>query len=75
MANYVTITSNKSRKKALFLCTCFGLAGAHRFYVGKTFTGILYACTFGVCFMGWFRDGWKIKRGTFTDNVGTPLRK
>lgn len=34
--------SNKSSIKTLFLCLVFGQLGAHRFYVGKYITGLLY---------------------------------
>lgn len=75
MANYVTFTSDKSRRMALFLCTFGGFLGLHRFYVGKFWTGVLYAFSFGLVGIGWFSDWWKLKRRTFTDNVGVPLRK
>ena len=34
----------------------FGFFGAHRFYFGKPFTGLLYAFTFGLFFIGWIID-------------------
>ena len=34
--------SKKSRLVAFLLCYIFGICGAHRFYVGKTFSGILF---------------------------------
>lgn len=75
MTNYVTITSDKSRKKAYLLCLFGGILGLHRFYVGKTGTGILYACTAGGFIVGWLYDLRKIKKKEFTDNVGMPLRR
>lgn len=44
--------------KWVALCLCFlvGWLGIHRFYEGKTFTGILYFCTFGLFGIGWFID-------------------
>ena len=34
----------------------FGPVGAHRFYVGHTKAGVLYACTLGLLLMGWLMD-------------------
>ena len=39
--------SRKSRIAAALLCFCFGLFGAHRFYVGKAGTGLLQLLTLG----------------------------
>ncbi len=74
MANYTTNTSDKSKKVALLLCIFLGYLGAHRYYVGKIGTGILYTCTMGFFLIGWLSDLWKILMGTFRDNVGAPLR-
>lgn len=75
MANYVTFTSDKKKWTAFFLCLFLGLFGAHRFYVGKIGTGILYICTGGFFAIGVFVDLIKILTGSFRDNVGAPLRK
>ncbi len=40
-------TSPRSRLVAAVLCAMFGVFGAHRFYLGKTGTGILMVITFG----------------------------
>ncbi|MDR1101657.1 MAG: TM2 domain-containing protein, partial [Clostridiales bacterium] len=48
MANYVTQTSDKSKKTALLLCVLGGIVclhGLHLFYVGRIGKGILYLCT------------------------------
>ncbi len=34
----------------------FGVFGAHRFYFGKPWTGLLWLCTGGVFLIGWFID-------------------
>jgi TM2 domain-containing membrane protein YozV len=34
----------------------FGFFGAHRFYLGRPITGLIYACTFGLLFIGWIID-------------------
>jgi len=39
-----------------YLLWVFGFMGAHRFYYGKTKTGILYFCTLGLFFIGWIVD-------------------
>lgn len=39
-----------------YLLWIFGFTGAHRFYYGKTWTGVLYYFTFGLFFIGWIVD-------------------
>lgn len=39
-----------------YILWIFGFTGAHRFYYGKTFTGILYYFTFGLFLIGWIVD-------------------
>ena len=46
----------KNRSISLFLCAVLGIFGAHRFYEGKIFTGILWACTGGLGLLGWIID-------------------
>jgi len=77
MANYVTNTSDKSKKKALLLC-CAGfvaIGGLHYFYVGRYAKGLLYLMTLGMFFIGTIKDMGVIASGAFTDNVGAPLRE
>ena len=73
-ANYVTQTSDKSKKTAIWLCIFLGIFGAHHFYVGRIGRGILYICTAGLFLFGWFVDLISIANGSFRDNVGAPLR-
>lgn len=75
MANYTTQTSDKSKTTALILCIFLGLFGVHNFYVGKIGKGILYLFTCGLFCIGWIVDIIKIATGSFTDNVGAPLRQ
>lgn len=74
---YVTVTSDRSRTVALILCCLgfVGIAGIHRFYVGKVFTGLLYLFTAGFCGIGTIIDLIGLGTGSFRDNVGVPLRK
>ena len=39
-----------------YLAWIFGFMGAHRFYYGKTLTGILWFFTLGLFFIGWIID-------------------
>ena len=77
MAQYVTITSNKRKTPALLLCILgfFGIAGLHRFYVGKIGTGLLWLCTGGFFLIGTLVDLLHILLGKFRDNTGVPLRQ
>lgn len=74
MANYTTVTSDKSKKTALILCALGGFFGLHQYYVGKIGTGLLYTCTGGFFLVGWALDLIKIATGSFKDNAGAPLR-
>ena len=75
MANYVTQTSDKSKKTALILCILGGFFGLHLFYVGKIGKGLLYFITAGLFCFGWIADIIKISTGGFKDNAGAPLRQ
>jgi len=39
-----------------YLLWVFGFTGSHRLYYGKPISGILYFCTLGLFFIGWFID-------------------
>ncbi|MGP1579742.1 MAG: NINE protein [Wolinella sp.] len=47
----------KNKWVALLLCFFVGWLGIHRFYEGKTFTGILYFFTLGAFFGGFWELG------------------
>lgn len=49
-------TRVKNKWVAFCLCFFLGFFGAHKFYEGKTSTGILYLCTVGLFGIGWFID-------------------
>jgi len=62
--------SPKSRTTALLLALLFpivGLCGIHRFYAGKTGTGILWLFTAGLLGVGQLVDIIMIVVGTFRD--------
>ena len=65
--------SDKDKWIAFFLCFFLGGLGAHRFYVGKIGTGILYLFTGGLFGIGTLIDFIMILCGTFTDEDGRPL--
>ena len=46
----------RSKWKAFFLCLFFGFLGAHKFYEGKNFVGVLYLLTLGIVGIGWTLD-------------------
>ena len=75
MANYVTVTSDKHKRTAFWLCLLGGYFGLHLFYVGRIGKGILYFCTFGCLFRCYWHDLGEILSGKFKDNVGQYLRE
>lgn len=56
----------KSLALAYFLWLFLGLFGAHRFYLGRWFTGLLFLISFGFYGLGWLLDGllmpWLVSR-------------
>ena len=68
--------SDKSRLGALLFCLLLGVFGAHRFYVGKTGTGILTIVTLGGGFGIWpLVDLILIAIGSFRDKEGRRVVK
>nr|NLD39909.1 NINE protein [Actinomycetales bacterium] len=62
--------SRRSRLLALLLCYFLGVFGAHRFYVGKMGTGVLWLLTLGIFGLGWLVDLVLVAVGAFRDIEG-----
>ena len=62
--------SIRSRGVALALAAVLGPFGAHRFYVGKTGTGILMLCTLGGAGLWYVYDLILVAGGSFRDASG-----
>jgi TM2 domain-containing membrane protein YozV len=65
--------SSKSKMTALLLCIFLGTLGVHRFYVGKTGTGIVWLLTLGVFGIGVLIDIIMLATGKFKDKQGNLL--
>ncbi|MGH7180196.1 MAG: protein kinase domain-containing protein [Tepidisphaeraceae bacterium] len=59
----------------LTLLALFGVAGVHRFYVGKIWTGVLWFFTWGLCGVGQLIDLVQILGGNFRDKQGRTLMR
>lgn len=62
--------SEKSSGVALALAAVLGVFGAHRFYVGKTGTGLLMLCTVGGAGLWYLYDLIVVAGGSFRDAKG-----
>lgn len=62
--------SPRSRLVTQLLAFFLGVFGAHRFYVGRTGSGILQALTLGGLGIWWLYDNIMILTGSFRDGEG-----
>lgn len=62
--------SEKEWMPTLLLCIFLGVVGAHRFYVGKIGTGILWLLTGGLFGVGLLFDLYKVITSSFEDKEG-----
>lgn len=67
------MASSKTKMTTLLLCVFLGGLGVHRFYVGKTGTGIIWLLTLGCCGIGTIYDLIMIIMGKFTDKDGNVI--
>lgn len=72
--NKSNATSQKSWVATLLLCLFTGHLGAHRFYVGKIGTGVVWLCTMGCFGIGTIVDLITIAIGHFTDKDGNLIK-
>jgi hypothetical protein len=68
------IKSGKSFISTLLLCLLVGWLGVHRFYVGKTKTGILMLLTMGGLGIWQLIDVIFIATQSFKDSEGLPIK-
>ena len=66
--------SEKEFVPTLMLCFFLGVFGVHRFYVGKTGTGIAMLFTWGGLGIWALIDFVMIATGSFTDKEGKPIK-
>jgi len=66
--------SEKKRLLTTILCLCFGVFGAHRFYVGRSKSGIVQLCTIGGLGIWMVIDLILVLFGEFSDREGRKIK-
>ena len=69
------VSSARSRGVALVLASFGGMFGLHRFYTGRTESGVWQAVTLGGLSFWWLYDLVLLIAGEFRDSDGLPLRE
>ena len=69
-SNKAATSSDKDFVPTMLLCFFLGGFGIHRFFVGKTGTGILMLLTLGGLGIWWIIDIFLIVTGSFEDSEG-----
>jgi TM2 domain-containing membrane protein YozV len=69
-----TIAKDNRWLTCVLLCWFLGIFGVHRFYLGKTTTGILQLCTLGGFGIWWLIDFVMIITGNFEDSEGNVIK-
>ena len=61
---HIDLTPRRDRALAylLWMGGFFGVCGLHRIYMGRVWSGLLYVCTGGLCFIGQFVDLFMMSR-------------
>jgi hypothetical protein len=62
--------SDKSRTAALLIGLFTGFVGGHRYFAGRTLSGVLMTCTLGGLGLWWLADMIMIGTGEFRDGEG-----
>jgi TM2 domain-containing membrane protein YozV len=68
--------SSKPKMNVIVLC-CLGfagIAGIHRFYVGRVWSGLLWLCTCGIFGIGTVLDLISIGTDSFLDSEGNIIK-
>ena len=71
---YANLHSEKSAWLVLVLLFFFGIVGGHRFYLGKTFSALMYMCSLALFGFGLIYDFFMTVTGNLKDRGGRKVR-